>query len=115
MKRGPKPTPTNLRLLQGGKPRENNEPQPPRPERDRARRDDRDLLARARAFGDVGGNTGKPVTPHRARRVDEQRRSDLDDQPGTGSGRKQAHGAADSARAPSRQCYYVTAIHRRCS
>lgn len=31
MKRGQKPTPTNLRLLQGGKPRENNEPQPPRP------------------------------------------------------------------------------------
>lgn len=28
MKRGPKPTPTSLRLLQGGRPRENNEPKP---------------------------------------------------------------------------------------
>ena len=74
------------------------EPQPPRSERDRARRDDRNLLARPRSFGNVRRNPDKPVAPHRARRIDEQGRSDLDDQPGAGGGRKQAHGAADSAR-----------------
>src|SRR3546814_14975718 len=68
--------------------------------------DDRDLLARLRPLADVGGDPREPVAPHRARRIDEQRRSDLDDQARAGGGREKRHVAADSARGAARPCEY---------
>ena len=94
-----------LRILQARAPAL-GEPQPPRAQRDRARRHDRDLLPGARTRGDIGGDPSDPVAPHRAIGIDEQRRSDLDDQPRTGGGREQHHAAADSARGAARQCEY---------
>jgi hypothetical protein len=89
-------------------------PEPPRAECNGARRHDGDLLARTRAFGDVGGDPDEPVTAHRPVGIDEQRRPDLDDQPETG-GRREQHDAADSARRCPRQCYYVSGRRRRYS
>src|SRR3546814_14015306 len=54
----------------------------------------------------VGGVPREPVWPPRARRIDEQRRSDLDDQARAGGGREKRHVAADSARGAARQCEY---------
>src|SRR3546814_11172314 len=64
----------------------------------------RELRSRALPVAEVCLDAGEPGAPHRARRIDEQRLSVLDDQPGAGGGRKQAHAAADSAMRARRQC-----------
>src|SRR5690606_36647326 len=65
--------------------------EPPRAQRVRARGDDRDLLARTGAFGDIRRDPGQPFAPHAAVGIDEQRRADLDYQARAGGGGEEGH------------------------